>query len=364
MSQSSEEVHHLARLLSEYSPSGEEEKAQGEVLSLLTSKGFENVRKDIVGNVLGEKGDGDKTLLFCSHIDTVPGQISVKTESGRIWGRGAVDAKASLLAMIIAASNYRSQRIRLVFSSVVEEEGDSKGVKYLLEKIPPPDYVLIGEPTGMRTAAIAYRGSAMLKISVTTKGGHASSPLEENNAILQIFKLMDFLKTRFTFSKDGFSNIGLTVTMLKGGYGDSRIPEGAEAVLNLRYPPHTRFKELSKTVPALLKEYVESNKLVLNIVHDFGDHVDGYASVKDEGILKAVRNAVKSILGKDLLLIRKLGTSDFNYTGLKWGRPQLAWGPGDPSLAHSLEESISVEEFLLGIKMYENFLNNLSSMNC
>ncbi|MEM2276306.1 MAG: acetylornithine deacetylase, partial [Thermoproteota archaeon] len=93
MNLNSEAVQQLVKLLSKYSPSGEEGEAQEEVFSLLVSKGFENVRTDRVGNVIGEKGDGNRALLFCSHIDTVPGMIDVKVESGRIFGRGAVDAK-------------------------------------------------------------------------------------------------------------------------------------------------------------------------------------------------------------------------------------------------------------------------------
>jgi len=354
-------VQQLVRLLSKYSPSGGEKEAQEEVFSLLVSKGFENVRIDAAGNVIGEKGDGDKTLLFCSHIDTVPGLINVRVESGRIFGRGAVDAKSPLLAMLLAASNYNSQRLRLVFSSVVGEESDSKGVKHLLEEISQPDYVIIGEPTGMRAAAIAYRGSANVMIRVSTAGGHSSSPMDDSNAIIQLMRLFEHLKNRFAFSKDVFSNISVSITMVKGGYGDSRIPDSSEACLNLRYPPSVSFEKLEELFTGALKEYLEHNSSVLSVKHEFLDHLDGYVSVKDQVMLNAVREAVKKVIRKDLLLIRKLGTSDFNYTGIKWGRPQIAWGPGDPSLAHSVNESISLEEFLQGVKTYEAFLRIFSS---
>ncbi|MCS7138523.1 MAG: M20/M25/M40 family metallo-hydrolase [Crenarchaeota archaeon] len=361
MSLNSEAVQQLVKLLSKYSPSGEEDEAQEEVFSLLISKGFENVRKDCIGNVIGEKGDGYRTLLFCSHVDTVPGIIDVKVESERVFGRGAVDAKAPLLAMILAASKYESRSLRLVFSSVVGEESDSRGIKHLLEKLSPPDYVIIGEPTGIRAAAIAYRGSANVRIRVSTKGGHSSSPMDDANAIIQLMKLVEYVKSKFTFSKDVFSNIGVSITMVKGGYGDSRIPDSSEAFLNLRYPPEVSFGKLSELFTNTLGEYCENNKNILSVQHEFLDHLDGYVSVKDKIMLNSVREAVKMVIGRDLLLIRKLGTSDFNYTGVKWGTPQIAWGPGDPSLAHSVNESISVEEFTQGIKAYEVFLKVFSS---
>lgn len=361
MSLGLEAVQQLVKLLSKYSPSGGEEEAQQEVFSLLLENGFENVRRDSASNVLGERGDGDKTLLFCSHVDTVPGWIEVRLESGRIYGRGAVDAKASLTAMALAASSYRSRSLRLVYSSVVGEESDSRGVRRLLEELSPPDYVIIGEPTGMRTAAVAYRGSATVKIRVSTQGGHSSSPLDDSNAIVQTMRLAEHFKTKLAFSKDLFSNIGVSITMLKGGYGDSRIPDCSEACLNLRYPPHISFEKLSRMFASALNEYAESRRNTVNVAYEFLDHLDGYVSTKDQVLINAVREAVSRTLGKELLLIRKLGTSDFNYTGLEWGRPQLAWGPGDPSLAHSSLENISIEEFTQGVEAYRSFLNSLAS---
>lgn len=361
MSLGSGAVQQLVRLLSKYSPSGEESEAQDEVYSLLLTNGFENVRMDPAGNVLGEKGDGDKTLLFCSHVDTVPGWIEVRIESGRIFGRGAVDAKASLVAMALAASDYRSRNLRLFYSSVVGEESDSRGIRRLLEEVPVPDYVIIGEPTGIRAAAVAYRGSANVRIKISTQGGHSSSPLDDFNAIVQTIRLVEYLKTRLTFSRDSFSNIGVSITMIRGGYGDSRIPDYNEACLNLRYPPNVSFEKLSDIFSSILNEYIASRKNAVSVAYEFLDHLDGYASAKDQVMINAVRGAVREVLGKELLLIRKLGTSDFNYTGMKWGKPQLAWGPGDPSVAHSSLESISVEEFICGVEAYKIFLNRLAS---
>jgi putative aminopeptidase FrvX len=67
MSPGLEAVQPLVKLLSKYSPSGEEEEAQQEVFSLLLENGFENVRRDPAGNVLGEKGErGQDAALLLS----------------------------------------------------------------------------------------------------------------------------------------------------------------------------------------------------------------------------------------------------------------------------------------------------------
>jgi len=65
-----------------------------------------HVHRDEVGNVIGEIGEGSPVVLLCGHMDTVEGEIPVRVEDGQLYGRGSVDAKGPLAAMIMAASNF------------------------------------------------------------------------------------------------------------------------------------------------------------------------------------------------------------------------------------------------------------------
>ena len=69
--------------------------------------GFEKTDIDNVGNVIATKGSGRPIMLLCGHMDTVPGRIPVRIENGYLYGRGASDAKSSLIAMLLAASEFR-----------------------------------------------------------------------------------------------------------------------------------------------------------------------------------------------------------------------------------------------------------------
>ena len=64
--------------------------------------GFE-VGKDAIGNVIGVVGEGEPVILLCGHMDTVAGHLPLRIEEGKIYARGAVDAKGPLAAMIMAA---------------------------------------------------------------------------------------------------------------------------------------------------------------------------------------------------------------------------------------------------------------------
>jgi LysW-gamma-L-lysine carboxypeptidase len=97
-------INLLKSLLEFYSPSGFEEEISNFIKNELINLGFKT-EKDYVGNVIAESNGSNPTILLCGHMDTVPGKIPVKFTNGKIYGRGAVDAKSSLAAMISASAN-------------------------------------------------------------------------------------------------------------------------------------------------------------------------------------------------------------------------------------------------------------------
>lgn len=102
-----EAVEFLKGLLSLYSPSNREASLAEHLAEKMSALGFA-VRIDEVGNVIGEWPSNSQLairpspLLFLGHIDTVPGFIPVRVEGGRLYGRGAVDAKGPLAAFVTA----------------------------------------------------------------------------------------------------------------------------------------------------------------------------------------------------------------------------------------------------------------------
>ena len=95
-----EAVDLLVDLVSIPSSSGDETAAAEHLVEFFETHGREAWIDD-VGNV---RAPGDDSLLFTSHIDTVPGEIPVavqENEDGEdvLWGRGSVDAKGPLAAM-------------------------------------------------------------------------------------------------------------------------------------------------------------------------------------------------------------------------------------------------------------------------
>src|SRR4030042_2223332 len=100
---SEQAVRFLTNLLGIYSPSGKEGDAANFLESEMKKMGFE-VGKDAIGNVIGVVGEGEPVILLCGHMDTVAGHTPLRIEEGKIYARGAVDAKGPLAAMIMAAT--------------------------------------------------------------------------------------------------------------------------------------------------------------------------------------------------------------------------------------------------------------------
>jgi len=166
--------------------------------------GFDEVRRDSMGNILGRIGNGPRTLLYDSHIDTVGvadasqwewDPFKGNFENGIIYGLGAGDEKCSTPPMIYAMATLKKLGLAkdwtLYYFGNMEEwcDGISGNVLVEHEGI-HPDFVVIGESTNMEI----YRGHrGRTEISVTFKGisCHASAPERGDNAL---YKAIPFIQ--------------------------------------------------------------------------------------------------------------------------------------------------------------------------
>ena len=117
-----DEAAFLEAMLRIPSLSGRETELAQWLVDQMAERGFE-AERDAVGNAVGVAGDhgASKTILLLGHMDTVRGQIPIRRENGRLYGRGAVDAKGPLAALILAASRVagRLHGLRVVVVGAV-----------------------------------------------------------------------------------------------------------------------------------------------------------------------------------------------------------------------------------------------------
>src|SRR5512136_2175636 len=195
-----QEIRLLTNLLGIYSPSGKEGDIANFLAEEMTKLGFQ-VGIDTIGNVIGVVGEGEPTIFLCGHMDTVAGYLPLRIEEGRIYARGAVDAKGPLAAMIMAASEVAQEKTfkgEILFASVVEEEATSRGVRHLITQGIEADYAIFGEPSGVENITIGYKGQIQLKIAVKTKTGHSSTTWLYENALEKAYDLWKKIRAACT----------------------------------------------------------------------------------------------------------------------------------------------------------------------
>src|SRR3989440_9784178 len=169
-----------------------------------SAPGFDGVRRDSMGNILGRIGNGPRTLLYDSHIDTVSiadasqwqwDPFKGKVENDIIFGLGAGDEKCSTPPMIYAMATLKKLGLAkdwtLYYFGNMEEWCDGISGNALVEHEGiRPDFVVVGESTEMDI----YRGHrGRTEISVTFKGRscHASAPERGDNAL---YKALPFIQ--------------------------------------------------------------------------------------------------------------------------------------------------------------------------
>src|SRR6476659_4298037 len=113
----------LIGLVSQYSPSGQEHSAVEWLVARMKSLGYDNAFIDEAGNAVGMLGMGPKQVVLLGHIDTVPGEISVRVDKGILYGRGSVDAKGPLACFVdVVAQVGAKDGWQFVVIGAVEEE--------------------------------------------------------------------------------------------------------------------------------------------------------------------------------------------------------------------------------------------------
>ncbi len=360
-------VQLLTNLLGIYSPSGKEEIVSDFLVKEMKKAGF-RVKKDGIGNVIGEIGYGKPTILFCGHMDTVAGHLPLRVEKGKIFARGAVDAKGSLAAMITAAAGFASNQnfqAKIVVASVVEEEATSRGIKHLIKDGISADYAIFGEPSGVGKITIGYKGNIHVKVICKTKTGHSSTPWLYENAIEKAYELWQNIKKSFPpveTQKSPFHAVTTCLTKISGGKANSVIPFESEIHLDVRVPPNFTSTQVFKEIKRVIEEYqVENPKVEVQVT--LQDSNEPFEVDKTSPLVKAVASSIRNVLKKPAVLLRKTGTGDMNILGRALNVPIVTYGPGDSHLDHTIDEHILISDYLASIQIYEKTICTLSELH-
>jgi LysW-gamma-L-lysine carboxypeptidase len=349
-------VHLLVKMLEIYSPSEKEEEISNFLVKEMENLGF-HAWKDEVGNVIGEIGQGEISVLLCGHMDTVPGYIPVRIENNKIYGRGAVDAKAPLAAMIVASSALAKKGLsnRILVVGVVEEEGTSRGIKHFIKKGVPSDYAIFGEPSGVENIIIGYKGSLHFRIVCETETGHSSAPWLFENAVEKAFEIWGTIQNLHLPQEkleSRFYSITSCLTKIAGGEEASIVPAKCDIHVDIRIPPQLTTQEVCDEVQKMIRQYqIAHPKVKVEVkVEDRSEPVEIDSR---SPIVRALSWSIRKVRHKPATLLRKTGTGDMNVLTRSMQIPVVTYGPGNSHLDHTPNENIDIQEYLDSIQVYQ-----------
>jgi LysW-gamma-L-lysine carboxypeptidase len=366
---SEQAVRFLTNLLGIYSPSGKEEDASNFLELEMSKMGFE-VGKDQIGNVIGVVGEGEPVILLCGHMDTVAGVLPLRIDEGKIYARGAVDAKGPLAAMIMAAlsaSKTTGFKGKLLVAAVVEEEATSRGVKHLITQGITADYAIFGEPSGVENVTIGYKGQIQLKVVLRTETGHASTPWLYNNSLEKAYELWEQIKNASSYpsldpSASPYNAVTACLVRLVGGRATSVIPFEAEMNLDIRVPIQFSTSKVYEQITKIITKYKAANPEV-SVKATVIDTVEPFEVNKASPLVHVLASSIRKVLNKPATLLHKTGTGDMNILGKAMNLPIVTYGPGDSHLDHTLDEHIKVNEYLNAIEVYREAILRLSELH-
>jgi acetylornithine deacetylase len=265
-------------------------------------------------------------------------------EGGRLYGRGANDAKASAAAMIAAAatlaeSDAWSGRVWLALNAC--EETSNAGMADALQHIGPVDGAVVGEPTGLEVVR-AQSGLAVVVATWAGRSCHAAhvERVEHENALL--LASAELARTAPHLVLDGehplLGKSTVVATVLRAGERHNVVPDRAEAVFDARLaPPHTAADVVRALAAAMPGAELRVRSERLRPFETAEDHPLVRAALESAGRERAIGSATMS----DMALLQ--------------GVPAVKCGPGQTSRSHTPDEFVLASEVEAGEAFYSAF---------
>jgi len=317
------------------------------------------------------------TLMFEGHTDVVTeGDPAVWRDppfaavirDGRIYGRGANDMKAGLVAALVAIKAVVVSGVRLdgtlLLGAVCDEEGDMIGIKHFVERgwADGVNAAIICEPEENHLC-VTQKGVMWIHVVIHGEMAHGAMPLTGANtayAMARFLSLVRSLELRVMADHGidpflGKPSITPTIVMTPArGYGEAQknvMPGASETMLDIRLIPGQEPEALALEIETLLKSALAGEaKLrydfrVLEIRHP--TYTD-----PDHPVVNALASAYTDLTGNPPIYGGVPGSTDGTILNARKGIPIVTCGPGDIHIPHHVDEWVSIDEIKTAARMY------------
>lgn len=365
------------KLIQTRSYSDEEENVVRLVEQTMKDLGYDEVKIDRTGNIIGRIGKGDRILHFDSHMDNVRVNdpedwevppFSAGEKDGLIWGRGSVDMKGGLAASVFAGARAKEAGIPddvsvMVTGTVCEEFCDGVNLEHLyddLEKL--PDVCVICEPSG-NLITTGHTGKVQIRITTHGVSAHGSAPEKGVNAVYEMNPIIhDVEALNESLRENGGGTVVLSNISCKSASVNA-VPSECEIYLDRRLREGETVGMVYAEMDRLVKDRPASWELgTIERTSWTGEPLvykpahDPWRIPDDHPVTKAMVRAAEKVPGVDSENFEFWDFSTNAVTPVTRGIDTIGFGPGAYKLAHMTNERCDPNEVVQAAKVYENFI--------
>jgi putative selenium metabolism hydrolase len=372
-------VRFLRDLIAIPAESGHEAPVIERIHQEMRTVGFDGVRIDGMGNILGRIGSGKTIIMMDSHTDTVgvgdPKEwawdpYQGKVDDGYIYGRGACDQRAGMASMVYAGKMIKELGLEgdytlYVVGSVQEEDCDGLAWLYILnEDGIRPECVVITEPSSLRIYR-GHRGRMEIEVHLRGRSCHASAPERGDNPIYKMTRLVaEIEKLNERLAYDAFLGQGtIAVTAIRSLSPSLCAVPGACSIHLDRRLTVGETKEIAvaqlRSLPGAENAEIEilayDTPSYTGLRYPMEKYYPTWVLDEAHPVTQAAIRAYRTLWDQAPVVDKwTFSTNGVGSMGLM-GVPTIGFGPGEEEVAHSVVERVPIRHLVEAAQFYAVF---------
>lgn len=317
-------------------------------------------RNNVIARIPGR--DSTRRLVFEAHMDTV----SIKgmtidpfdpvVRDGKLHGRGSVDDKAGLVAMMHAVADIHASGelppCEVWMAAVVDEEYSFRGVVKLCEGL-KADAAVVAEPTEFR-CVIASKGVLRWRIKTKGKAAHSSKPHLGVNAITAMARVVLALNEDHARMQPaahpllgpGTCNVGV----IHGGVQVNFVPDEAVIEIDRRLLPGEEVPQVLAHYQVLLDDLMKQHPDVVAEMEEPMLQDWAFQTGAGEPLVQLARTLLGEMQRNDEVCGVPFGSDASKFS--RMGIPTILFGPGSIDQAHAAVEYVECAEVEKALAFY------------
>jgi acetylornithine deacetylase len=340
--------------------------------------GWEYPDSPQVVGVLASPARTGRSLVLNGHVDVVPigtrrywtkDPWAGSIENGRLYGRGSVDMKAGIAAMLFAIKAIRQTGVELagdvIVQTVSDEEGGGNGTLACLERGYIGDGCLIPEAFGPKIL-LGTGGINWLRTVVRGEAGHPMAGLQTvtglDNAIYLIQGLKkledEWNRKRHPAFKDAAHPINFTFGTINAGCWTAMAPDECVFTMRFGFYPGTKIAAAQQALMTHLDTLVQGHPYLKSNPPEFswvGIHCEGVVMDEKSEFIQTLAKAHEKVTGSPARTMYSSGSADYRFWPLYHGLPATCYGPagGNP---HGHDEYVDLASMRDVTKVIARFI--------